>query len=70
MSDEYKRVILVTGSNTGIGYEIVRGLAKKGQIVYLAARTEAKGKEAQYGSIIFYLMSISHLLQGEAQERG
>ncbi|KAK1227029.1 hypothetical protein PQX77_009991 [Marasmius sp. AFHP31] len=47
MTDEYRRVVLVTGSNTGIGYEIVRGLAKKGQIVYLAARTEAKGKEAQ-----------------------
>ncbi|KAL0061871.1 hypothetical protein AAF712_011247 [Marasmius tenuissimus] len=47
MSDDYKRVILVTGSNTGIGYEIVKGLAQKGQTVYLAARTEAKGKEAQ-----------------------
>ncbi|KAJ8083293.1 hypothetical protein PM082_009165 [Marasmius tenuissimus] len=47
MSDDYKRVILVTGSNTGIGYEIVKGLAQKGQTVYLAARSEAKGKEAQ-----------------------
>ncbi|KAL0574494.1 hypothetical protein V5O48_007469 [Marasmius crinis-equi] len=47
MNDDYKRVILVTGSNTGIGYEIVKGLAKKGQIVYLAARKEAAGKEVQ-----------------------
>ncbi|KAF9262743.1 NAD(P)-binding protein [Marasmius fiardii PR-910] len=47
MSDDYKRVILVTGSNTGIGYEIVKGLAEKGQIVYLAARNETSGKEAQ-----------------------
>ncbi|KAL0574490.1 hypothetical protein V5O48_007465 [Marasmius crinis-equi] len=47
MSDNYKRVILVTGSNAGIGYEIVKGLAKKGQTVYLAARNEASGKEAQ-----------------------
>ncbi|KAL0574489.1 hypothetical protein V5O48_007464 [Marasmius crinis-equi] len=47
MSDDYKRVILVTGSNAGIGYEIVKGLAKKGQTVYLAARKEASGKEAQ-----------------------
>ncbi|KAK1227035.1 hypothetical protein PQX77_009997 [Marasmius sp. AFHP31] len=47
MSDDHKRVILVTGSNTGIGYEIVKGLAKRGQTVYLAARKEASGKEAQ-----------------------
>ncbi|KAL0574486.1 hypothetical protein V5O48_007461 [Marasmius crinis-equi] len=47
MSDDYKRVILVTGSNTGIGYEIVKSLAKKGHTVYLAARKEAAGKEAQ-----------------------
>ncbi|KAG7095948.1 hypothetical protein E1B28_006632 [Marasmius oreades] len=47
MSDDYKRVILVTGSNTGIGYEIVKGLAEKGQTVYLAARNEAAGREAQ-----------------------
>lgn len=47
MSD-YKRVILVTGSNTGIGYELVRLLAAKGHTVYLASRNEAAGKEAQY----------------------
>ncbi|KAL0568793.1 hypothetical protein V5O48_013190 [Marasmius crinis-equi] len=42
------RVILVTGSNTGIGYELVRVLASKPEkhIVYLAARKEAAGKEA------------------------
>lgn len=48
MSDSYKRTILVTGSNTGIGYELVRLLAEKGHVVYLAARREAAGKEAQY----------------------
>ncbi|KAL0573537.1 hypothetical protein V5O48_008423 [Marasmius crinis-equi] len=47
MSHDYKRVILVTGSNTGIGYGIVKGLAEKGQTVYLAARKEAAGREAQ-----------------------
>ncbi|KAL0574488.1 hypothetical protein V5O48_007463 [Marasmius crinis-equi] len=47
MNNDYKRVILVTGSNTGIGYGIVKGLAEKGQTVYLAARKEAAGREAQ-----------------------
>jgi len=40
------RVILVTGSNAGIGLELVRLLAEKGHNVYLAARKEAAGKEA------------------------
>lgn len=43
----YKRVLLVTGSNTGIGYELVRLLGAKGHTVYLASRNEAAGKEAQ-----------------------
>ncbi|TFK40497.1 hypothetical protein BDQ12DRAFT_664251 [Crucibulum laeve] len=41
------KVILVTGSNTGIGFDLVRVLAEKGHIVYLSARNEAAGKEAQ-----------------------
>jgi NAD(P)-dependent dehydrogenase (short-subunit alcohol dehydrogenase family) len=45
MSD-YKRIILVTGSNQGVGYELVKQLAEKGQIVYLSARNEQAGKEA------------------------
>lgn len=47
-NDQYKRVILVTGSNTGIGYGIVKLLAEKGHTVYLASRKESAGKEAQY----------------------
>ena len=43
-----KRIILVTGSNSGIGHDLVKLLALKGHIVYLAARNEAAGKEAQY----------------------
>ncbi|KAK7047853.1 hypothetical protein VNI00_006181 [Paramarasmius palmivorus] len=46
-SEEYKRVILVTGSNTGIGFDLVRLLAAKGHTVYLAARRVDAGKEAQ-----------------------
>ncbi|PPQ81552.1 hypothetical protein CVT25_013395 [Psilocybe cyanescens] len=41
------KVILVTGSNSSIGFELVRLLAEKGHIVYLGARSEAAGKEAQ-----------------------
>ncbi|KAJ8087421.1 hypothetical protein PM082_006251 [Marasmius tenuissimus] len=42
------RVILVTGSNTGIGYDLVKVLASKPEkhVVYLAARKEQAGKEA------------------------
>jgi len=40
------KVILVTGSNTGIGYELVHLLAAKGHTVYLASRKESAGLEA------------------------
>ncbi|HEV8515509.1 MAG TPA: SDR family oxidoreductase [Cyclobacteriaceae bacterium] len=41
-----KKIILVTGSNKGIGFEVVRQLAKLGHQVILTARDEAKGLEA------------------------
>ncbi|KAJ7143033.1 hypothetical protein C8R44DRAFT_866280 [Mycena epipterygia] len=44
------KVILVTGSNTGIGYELVHLLAAKGHTVYLASRKESAGIEA-----VFYM---------------
>jgi len=40
------KVIHVTGSNTGIGYELVHLLAAKGHTVYLASRKESAGIEA------------------------
>jgi len=43
----HKRTILVSGSNTGIGYDLVKLLATKGHNVYLASRNETSGKEAQ-----------------------
>ncbi len=40
------KVILVTGSNKGIGFEVVRQLARLGHHVILAARDQAKGQQA------------------------
>jgi len=45
MSDS--RIILVTGANTGIGYELVRLLAEQGHTVYLGARNPQSGREAE-----------------------
>ncbi|KAF9534978.1 hypothetical protein CPB83DRAFT_888919 [Crepidotus variabilis] len=41
------KIILVTGGNAGIGFELVRLLAEKGHTVYLGARNPTSGKEAQ-----------------------
>jgi NAD(P)-dependent dehydrogenase (short-subunit alcohol dehydrogenase family) len=41
-----KKVALVTGSNKGIGKEIVRTLASHGYTVYLGARNEQRGHAA------------------------
>jgi NAD(P)-dependent dehydrogenase (short-subunit alcohol dehydrogenase family) len=40
------RVILVTGGNQGIGYQVVRQLAQLGHHVYLGSRNAEKGLEA------------------------
>ena len=40
------QIILVTGGNSGIGYETVKVLFAKGATVYLAARSESKADEA------------------------
>jgi NAD(P)-dependent dehydrogenase (short-subunit alcohol dehydrogenase family) len=39
--------IYMLGGNAGIGFELVRLLAEKGHTVYLSARNETAGKEAQ-----------------------
>ena len=39
------RVAIVTGANTGIGYEVAKALAKMGAHTIIACRTEARATE-------------------------
>ena len=47
MPDQSGRVAIVTGSNTGIGYEAAAVLADKGAHVVLAVRNLEKGNDAK-----------------------
>lgn len=42
-----KRIALVTGANKGIGFEVARQLAGRGDTVLLGARDEGRGREAE-----------------------
>lgn len=44
--DQTGKIAVVTGANSGLGYEVVRGLAAKGAQVVLAARDKEKGEKA------------------------
>ncbi len=44
--EQQGRTAIVTGANSGIGFEAARELAKKGARVVLACRSEAKGNDA------------------------
>ena len=44
----HEPLCLVTGANTGIGFEVARGLARRGLRVALACRDRAKGEIARH----------------------
>lgn len=46
INDQNGRVAIVTGGNSGIGFEAAKALAAKGAKVVVAARSEARGRQA------------------------
>src|SRR5438128_8082246 len=61
-----QRVALVTGANKGIGFEVVRQLARKGFRVFLGARNEEAGRGAAAklrddGEVTFIKIDISNI---------
>ena len=47
MTNQNKRVILVTGASRGVGKGIAEGVARSGDIIICAARSQAKGLTVQ-----------------------
>jgi NAD(P)-dependent dehydrogenase (short-subunit alcohol dehydrogenase family) len=46
IGDQTGRIAVITGANTGLGYETAKALAAKGAHVVLAVRNLAKGASA------------------------
>ena len=46
MKTEKNKVALVTGANTGVGFQIAKALAENNYTVYIGARNLEKGKNA------------------------
>lgn len=67
--DQTGKIAIVTGANTGIGYETARALAHKGADVTLACRSREKGEaaaariaaEQPKGSVVFAALDLADL---------
>jgi len=46
MQSEQKKIALITGANTGVGFQIAKALVKNNYIVYVGARNPEKGNDA------------------------
>ncbi|KAE8974572.1 hypothetical protein PR002_g25871 [Phytophthora rubi] len=67
------KLVVITGANSGIGYQAALELARKGADVVLACRSEARGKQAEQrlrdalasspgaGTVKFMLLDVSDL---------
>ena len=46
LPDQHGKVAIVTGSNTGVGFQLAQILYKRNATVYIAARTESRALDA------------------------
>ncbi len=46
MTNDNRKVALITGANKGLGFEVARQLGKRGMHVIIGARDESRGKAA------------------------
>lgn len=65
MSEAPQRIAIVTGSNKGIGFEILKKLAAAGMKTILAARNDELGRAAaiaaaEFGDVEYRNLDISN----------